>query len=574
MRPSPLTATATALLGAALLAGPGLPAEAAAATVEVRGVVTVDGRPVPDVLVGTYGRGNAVLSKGRTDAAGTFALRTPRAVPVLVVAGRNPSNAHAVFTAGDEHLVVGVIGAAAPEGVPAAVAEQVSRATPAELGGGARLRFRLERAGRLRAPIAAGGTGRIRLQRDHGGVGWAASGSTTTSDWLVPGGYGLLWEPDAQHLPARTRVQVGSGTTTIVAPALQRGTTARLQLSTDGAPAPAGVPVVDEAGFVRTSDAQGRVTAEGLAPGAHRFTAGTTARAVDQAGAPQGGFLPASVTVRAIADTESLDASVALTPAARITGRVAVRAGSAVRVVAQDVDGDAVSAVDADGSGRFALGGLPAGTFTVVADDLRRHLHDRLPVRVGRGSTVEIGRTLTPAVKDALVSGTIAGGRKAHVVLRAGGVDAGVATWLSTGYATSYRVAVPPGRYTAETISDRRLPAAGVRLTVVTRPVRRNLRVGAPTSSGSALFVVHGQKVRPRFEAVSKKGAVLRFDGNGNGGRSTSDAGALGRYSWATTRGTAPAVDGPWTFVPPRGGLTLRAGRTTDVGTFTVSIRE
>lgn len=574
MRPSPLHATATALLGAALLLGAGLPAEAAPAAVEVRGVVTVDGRPVPDVLVGTYGAGNTVLSKGRTDAAGAFSLRTPRSVPVLVVAGRNPSNAHAVFAAGDEHLVVGVIGAAAPKGVPAALAEQVTRVTPARLGGGARLRFRLERAGRLEAPIAAGGTGRIRLQRDPAGPGWTADGGTTTSGWLVPGGYDLLWEPDAQHLPARTRVRVGSGTTAIVAPVLQRGTTVRLQLSAGGAPAPAGVPVVDGTGFVRTSDAQGRVTAEGLAPGVHRFTAGTTARAANGAGAPAGDFLPAAVAVRAAADQEAVEAAVALTPAARITGRVAVRLGSTTRVVAQDDAGVAVSAVDADADGRFALGGLPAGAYTVVADDLRRHVHDRVAVTVAAGSSVEVSRTLTPAVKDAVVSGTIVGGRKAHVVLRAGGADAGVATWLSSRYAASYRVAVPPGRYTAETISDRRLPVTGVRLTVLTDPVRRDLRVGAPTSSGSALFTVHGQKVRPRFEAVSRTGAVLRFDGNGNGGRSTSNAGALGRYSWTTTRGTAPAVDGPWTFVPPKGGLTLKAGRTTDLGRFATSIRE
>ncbi len=572
MHPSPLRAAATAVLTAVLLLAAAAPAEAAPATVAVRGVVTVDGAPVPGALVGAYGAGNGLLAKGRTDADGTFALRTPSGVPALVVVGRNPRNEHAVFAAGGQHLVVGVIGGAAPAGRPAALFEQVRRVTPARLGGGRPLRFRLERAGRLRSPAPAGGTGRIRLARDPGASGWTAVDGVTTSDWLVPDAYDLAWEPDATHLARTTRVRIGSGTTAIAAPALRRGTTVRLQLLAGGAPAPAGVRVTDGTGFVRTSDAQGRVVVEGVAPGTHRFTAGTTAREANTTGAPADGFLPVAVTVRAGAGAgagqEAVDVDVALTPAASITGTVTARGSARVRLVAQDAEGDAVSATEVVGGGRFALGGLPAGTWTVVADDLERHVHDRLLVTVAQGAAAETPRALVPAIADPVVSGRVIGGRKAHVALSSGGADIGIATWLSPRYSSSYRVAVPPGRYVARARSDRALEPTGVRLTV-SGSRRQDLRSGAARSYAGARFTVNGHAVSPGIQAVSPTGDVLVFGGRRGG----STLGTLERHHWRSTRGTAPAVDGPWSFVPPEGAFRLRDRRVTDIGTWAVSIR-
>jgi hypothetical protein len=577
---------------AAAVADPAGAAEAAEAT-EVHGVVTVAGAPVPGIRVGTWSLARGTVATAVTDVEGRFALRSPSDVPVVAFAGRTPSAAKAVFAAGQEHLVRGVVGAAAPTGTPSALQQTVARALPARLGGGQPLRFALQRAGRFTASTGELGasadvTGAIAIQHDTGLYGpeyRATAEGVVTSGWLVPGRYRLLWNPKPDVLPARTWVTVRAGETVIAQPpAFAVATTVRIAVTSGGAPVGAGVPAVqrigDDTASVPPTDTTGTVVLHGVAPGTHVFTVGRYFDDPDEGleGPPSSDdLLPRTVAVEVKAGEATAAATVDLMPASRLTGTVRVPRGTGLSVVVEDARGNVVRRAAADGAtGTFSAGGLTAGRYSVIAIDLDRHRYAQrdvvLPVAKPGSAPTAIVDPLVPTIDQPVLRGTVRGATGGAVRLRSAPVQGAVLVTQSAtiGAKGGYRLRSIPGRFTPVVEADGRV-AREAASRLVTVSGTKDLVPGARTAAVVARFAVDGRVVPAEVQA--NRGATELSLVRAADGRSVARGAAPGRYRWTRVLAPLPAADGPWHYAAPRGGFVLRAGVTARLGSLALMIR-
>lgn len=576
--------TAGVAIAAAGLLASAAPAEAAATTA-VRGTVTLDGRPLAGVPVGTWRQGHGVLATATTDSAGRFVLRSPRGVAVEAFAGSKPSASKAVFADGDDRLVRGVIGRGAPAHLAAALAQRVTPASPSRLGGGRALRFRLQRAARFTAasPLlgrTADATGVIDIERGDGAYGTEFAADDTgavTSGWLVPGRYHLYWAPSSPYLPARTWATLPSGaTTTLTAPDFRRGTRVELHVTSGGAPVGAGVPVVQLVGGEEQSapstDSSGTAVEEGVAPGTYRFRIGQYFDDPDEGleGPPStDAYLTADVSVVVAAGATTASATVDLAPAGAVSGTVTgVPSTHSVLLYAEDADGLVVRSGDAaSGSGgAFTLGGLPTGTYTVFAVDTDAHEYAAESVALTAGSTASAG-ALTPHTAEPTVHGTVAHARSGTVALEAPRVHGAILYTTfggSIGRTGRYRVRTIPGRFLAVvTANDRVTRTSGT--VRYSRSTVRDQKAGPRYASATARFRVGVHPVAVDLQTRGPGGVLLELDPVKPVGRSTGELATPGSYSAVRVFGT-PATDGPWYYATPSIRFTLHAGKRTDLG--------
>lgn len=594
---APLVAALAAAVGIVVAASGGPAASAATPSTVVHGTVTVGGAALAGVAVGTWSPTRGLQAETTTDVHGRFTLRTPSDVAVDAFAGARPSLSHAVFTAGPEHLVRGVIGASAPAGTPSPLSETVTEALPVQLGGGHPLRFRLQRAGRLTSTVPAGATGRIAFERGEGVYGaWAkAVGGTVTSAWLVPGRYHVYWDPKAGYAPTRTWVDVTSGTTALAAsalPVMAPTSTVLLRVTSGGSPVGAGVPVVQlvdgQQQPASSTDATGTAVEAGLSPGTSTFVVGEYFDDPDEGleGPPTSDdLLPATVTVTVPPGGATVAVDVALTPAAKLTGTATVANGHTVTIAVENAHGDVVRTGSAVGPGAtIALGGMPAGAYTVYAEDVEAQTYDRvavtLPAAGGSSAPTALPRRLTPSIPDPVVRGRSVSGEAGSVTLTSStrtGSFSRTHVWASSG---RYSIAVLPGRYVPKVVTrlhEQRTAAA----VTITGSRRLDLAPGPRFAGVRVRLAVHGHPVAedlqvhgPRVPDLDGRPSTV-FDLTRTSSRGVSAASSLraGRYTWVRSLGPLPAVDGPWYYGVPAGSFTLRSGRTLDLGTRSIAVR-
>jgi hypothetical protein len=583
---------AALLVAAGVLAVPRPPVADAAASTTLHGTVTVAGHAVAGVAVGTWSASRGTLATAKTDARGRFTLHSPARSSVVAWVGLRPSSPKAVFTAGDDHLVRGVIGRSAPAHVASALAQRVTPARPAALGGGHALRFRLQEAGRFVASSPLLGDegditdfGILLLQGGLATTSYQAdSTDTVRSGWLVPGRYALEWVPNAGHLRARSTAVVRAGATVTAAPpAFTEGGSIRLQVTSGGVPVAAGVPAVQRIDGSPTqgtasTDASGAIVEHGLTPGTYAITVGQRYSASDDDfdGDPTSDVvLPKTVTLHVTGSAEST-ATVDLTPAGHVTGTASGPDG-VVEVYAENASRVVVRRAEVE-DGAFTLGGLPAGTYRVYAANRASFTYDVVSVVVPKpvGATpapVALSRPLVPNRVMPTLKGHVSGGRSGAVSLRdTYPILAQPLAGATLGKSGNYRLRTVPGRFRVTITMEGR-----VRRTVqdvdVLRSTTKSFSPGPRVGKVVAQLTAHGRPLQAVLAFSTATGAEpTELDPSGRPGRVLTEDVAPGRYSTRSFL-TVPAADGPWAFTAAKRTFRVHAGAVTRLGTIRVTIR-
>jgi hypothetical protein len=567
---------------AALLTLSAAPAQAATASSTeslVHGTVTSAGRPVAGVPVGTWSPSHGEIATTVTDSRGDFALDSPSSVPVELWAGAVPTATRAVFRVRKEHLVRGVVGGEAAPGTAGPLWQVVDPAVPDRLNGGRPVDLHLQAAARFTSRVARGGDGSIalvRVQDDPYEV--EADRGRIDSGWLVPGAYRVRWGADAEHLPVSTTVRLRPGSRTIDAPTLPCGATVSIRATSGDARVGPGVHAIEVAGSASEdagmTDSSGTLTLRDVAPGRHTYVIGRGAAGAD--GAPEvpltdDRYLPATVTVRIRPDQSRVSADVELKSAGHITGQVTAAAHHRTVVIAEDTAGVPVR-VTAATKDTFALGGLPAGTYRLLAEDTRAGRYTERRITVTAGATVTLAQPLQPTTPEPVLTGRLAD--EGTVLLRSA-VDLRVfRRQVTTDHLGRFQLRIFPGRFTPVTFVQGRTQAVGCAITV-----RTSVNLRLPSGSREAAMKGRGRinggtvlitptLTGPRilneeFGEGGPSSAVYSTEAQGNAFTGTHLP--AGKYRVGDLDGSVPVTDGPWHYRVQHKPFRLTPDRTTDI---------
>ena len=594
-----------ALLAAASVV-PGTAAQAASSTT-VHGTVQSGAAKLAGVPVGFWSRTGTRLASTTTGAGGAFTLRVPSGIRGFAYAGTRPDAwRHAIFTVGGKAYVRGVIGATQGS-TSYPLYQGHSSATAAGLAGGATLRFRLQKPGRIRvlggdyfhgAPGARGGIQVLRLNGNmiQGVVAGATTG-TATSRLLVPGSYRVRLAPQVPYLPRTVVVTVPGGSTRTISPAFSKGATLSGTLT-----GPGGAPAVGVRVWVRTgvfssvsdvTDANGRYSLRSFAAGTHDLRVGyAPPRDPDGDLGPvptpptDDNYLPRTVSFTVDAARHAVTQNLRLQKAGHVTGTVA---GSPVDldelqsdVFLETADHRVVRTALVQKDGTYRLGGLrPGVAYTVYV------LHGRYGAASFTATAGTLTRNIVPDKKALTLSGSAgpaAAGGEVRVTA-SGGVLFGLHRLSrEIGSTGQYTVeGLIPGVYDVDI-----LPAGGsatpisraITVTLVASTTK-TLAVGPKRGAYRVRFMSGSAPIR-HIVATARNGAgdIARIGPSRPDPVGRVEAQDLwpGTYryvpsSFADSDGNVPAVDGPWWFGAISRTFTIAAGRTTDDGTIALHVR-
>lgn len=276
-------------------------------------------------------------------------------------------------------------------------------------------------------------------------------------------------------------------------------------------------------------------------------------------------------------------------PAGRITGTVSRpdptpgTESAAVRVVVEEAaTGRIVRGAAASADGRYAVGGLQPGApyrvFAVTDPD------DRTLAEMGEASAIAAvgGAVADIAISEPALtlSGTVSGAGSGQVTAgdpalleRTAGIDESGAYALQGLVPGAYPVVVDS---VDAAPSVDRLPAQPVGVQVSADTPVVDLQQGPEPAVFRGWFIASGAGVPAvSGSAVDEVGDVVQFGPRTRRGHVEVDGLYPGTYEYdaASFRGTAPAVDGPWYYLPPTGTFSLSGRATTDVGPIVLHIR-
>ncbi|RIX28783.1 carboxypeptidase-like regulatory domain-containing protein [Amnibacterium setariae] len=623
-------------IGVVIVAAALLPAVTANSgeTTTVRGDVTVNGQPVPFFPVGFWTTSGGTVSRTTTDATGSFTFDVSATLDGYAYAGTAPDSLHTILERDGRAIVRGVISASPAGNAPSPMYQGRPLATARSLSGGAaEVHIKLQEAGRITgtSPVPASGVTALQVRRADNSVVQTLrldSRGRFRSGLLAPGQYGVVLVPKAPGLPVVGNAIVPSGgTTTVTLSQPVTGATVSGTVRTSTGAVGAGVPVLleqdDEVlATTRTSD-KGAWSFTGVAAGEYavevgRFdepaTTGAAAIEVPIPGAtstptptastasPSPAVTPDTPETAAIAPVERTADSVVpetfsvtvpdvlgdvgvateVEAAGRIAGRVtdpdpaAGGTSAGVRVVVEETSGRIVRAATASSDGRYSVGGLePGRSYRIYAVT---EPEDPSLARMGEAVTVA-GTTATTA--DVVItqpavtlSGTVANGTSGRVQVG----DAALLQRAATIAASSaYTVeGLVPGAYPVVVDAGTRTASQPVGVIVRSGQNAVDLQAGPNPAVFKGWFISSGAGV-PEItgKADGPNGAAVRFGPRTNGGRVEIPGLVPGTYEYDADsfRGSAPAVDGPWFYLPPTGTFTLSDGATTDVQAIVLHVR-
>lgn len=564
---SVLAVTSAAALLGALAPATGSTAATAASGGDLHGVVRAAGAAVSaPVTVGWYQPDTGTERTVRTAADGTFSLPLPAAgARYVVFAGLahasgepEPQLPHTLgayygtngrafefqsrtrFTAGST--------ARAPLALDLAAATPITGSLPAL----ARRRvYLVNRAGDEVGETETDATGAFRVE-------------------VVPGAYRVEVDGDATYLDYRSPVlTVRDGVPRVLTVALRVGAVVTGVVRSDGRPV-AGVRVTTNAAGAdsTTTAADGTYRLSALRPGTHRIRFSAIGTAEEHTA-----YVPVvqEVTGLALGSTTRVDASVRR--GARIVGSFA--AGSRAKrytVLISPAAGGTVTgyfgtAQATSSKNPVVVSGLTPGAYLlrVVAQDGATYARRLVTVRAG--ATARLG-TLRPTLRTLTMSGSVGTGTGVVAALNRNGWTGGFATVSSGRYRVSGLI---PGVYSVVSRAGTRVAAT----TTVTlaRSIRRDLPVGTRPGTLRGRVQVNGVDL--------VEGSLLTGEGADGVpsllGRLDSEitrgvlrgSGAAGRHEiLALDLWDRPfQANSPYSLTWPAGWVTLRAGRTTDVGT-------
>lgn len=578
-----------------------------------------------------------VVQSTRTDGNGRFTFEVSATLDGYAFAGSAPDSVHAVIDADGEQVVRGVIGGDVVKPIATALYQGHPTATGHSLSGGASaVHFRLQRPGRIdgTSPVAPAGVRAVQVRRADNSVVQTlrldARGRYRSSA-LVPGDYAVVLVPKSPGLPSVADAVVRPGATvTASPPAPEAGATVTGTVGTDGRAAGGGIPVLlEQQGEViakATTTETGDWSFAGVAAGDYTVEVGRfdepasvsasgvvvpvpnasptpsptptltpatptptpttvppSTAAIEPVEQTADTVLPAAfdVTVPGVLGEVSVTTDVA--EAGQLTGTV-VRPDAItgtetapVRVVAEEgASGRIVRAVTADADGGYRLGGLDPGTtyrvwaVTQPDDPTLAEMGDATGVAAVGGASADVvvdrpALSLTGTVAG-ITEGRVAAG-DASLLLRTGTVDE------SGAYALQGLV---PGAYPVVVTSTGRIPSTPVGVDVTADDQVADLQAGPQPAVFKGWFIASGAGV-PSVSGLATDGLghVVRFgpktdDGNVEVPRLTP---GTYEYDAESFRGSAPAVDGPWFYVPPTGSFSLSDGAITDVGPIVLHVR-
>lgn len=620
----------TLVLGIVVVSAALLPAVTASSgeTITVRGDVTLDGEPLQFFPVGFWTTGEeGVVTSSTTDANGRFTLDVPATLDGFAYAGTTPDSTRAILGFDGREVVRGVIGSLNPSGTAPVLYQGRPTATGRGLAGGTgEVHFRLTQAGRLSgtSPVKASGLQALQIRRADNSVVQTLrldSRGRFGSTALVPGEYAVVLVPRSPGLPTVVDAQVEGGRTTTVRPVTPtRGATIS-GIVRAGSRAVGAVPVLlQQDGEViakTTSSDTGAWSFPGVAPGDFTVEVGRydepASRSASAVEVPIPGasptpsptaitptptpsptstdpetaaiqpverttdaVLPSSFPVTVPEGVGDVGVVTGVEEAGRITGTVS-RADAAdgtedapVRVVVEEAaTGRIVRAADAGTDGRYAVGGLQPGTrYRVWAvtepDDLTLARMGAATVSARTTGAVADVVVDTPAVT---VSGTVADATDGRVAAGDPALFQRTATIDESGaYALQGLV---PGAYPVVVTTSGREASDPVGVVARTDGPVVDLQAGPRPSTFKGWFISSGAGV-PAITgtATDEDGDVVRFGPQTDKGEVRIGKLRAGTYTYdaESFRGSAPAVDGPWYFLPPVGSFSLSDGAITDVG--------
>lgn len=624
---------ATVLIGLVVTGAALVPAMTASSggTTTLRGDVTLDGRRLAFFPVGFWASGDGadggVLTSTRTDANGVFTLDVPSTRDGYAFAGTAPDSSRALLRFDGQSVVRGTIGAKVASPVASPLYQGWDPASARGIAGGAdRIRFRLQRAGRVGGtlPIPARQVRAVQVRRLDGSVVETprpdARGRWVSGD-LVPGRYAVALVPVAPLLPVAVQADIASAATARAAlPAPQSGATVDGLVRTASGGSVQGVPVLLEQGgevlAATTADRSGAYRFTAVAAGQYTVEVGRfaevgsarpspaevevpipgrspspdpTASSPAPTSSPSAeaqAVLPFERTADAVlpADTEVIvpdglgQVSVVsdAPTAARLSGTVRGADGEPVQVVVEEAGtGRVLRVADADDAGRWSVGGLVPGAQLTVWAVTRPS--DPTQARMGRADGVA---QRTPAGVDVVIDrgaaalqGTVPGADGGTVVVGDRNLLQGTSQVDASG---AYAVqALVPGLYPAVVQSPGRLSSAPVTVRVQQDGGPQDLQRGPRSASFKGWFISGGDGA-PLVAgiAVSGDGSTVRF-ARAEQGRVLVDGLRPGTYAYdaGSFSGTVPAIDGPWWFDAPQGTFALNDGQVTNVGPIVLHVR-
>jgi hypothetical protein len=607
-------------VGALLAAASVVPATAAqaASSTTVHGTVQSGAAKLAGVPVGFWSRTGTRLASTTTGAGGAFTLRVPSGIRGFAYAGTRPDASHAIFRVSGKAYVRGVIGATQGS-TSYPLYQGHSSATAAGLSGGATLRFRLQKPGRIRvsggsyfhgAPGARGILEVLRLNGDS--IQTTVAGATTgtaTSRLLVPGSYRVRLAPQLPYLPRTVAVTVPAGSTKTLSPTFLKGAAVSGKLTGPGGAPAVGVLVSARTGAFHwgtelfftwasdVTDANGRYSLRAaFATGKHDLRVGyAVPRGPDDGDLPpvippptDDNYLPRTVSFTVDAARHAVTQNVRLQKAGHVTGTVA---GPTVVLDEQESDVWLETAnhrvvrtgvVQKDGT--YRLGGLrPGVAYTVYV------LHGRYGAASFTATAGTLTRNIVPDRKALTLSGSAGPAATGAEVLvtTSGGVLFELRRYSrEIGSTGRYTVqGLIPGVYDVQVL----FPGGSDRLTSRTTTVTllasttKTLAVGPIQGKYRARFV-SGSAPIPHIDVTARNGAgdiagIAPLRPN-TAGRVEAQGLWAGTYRYLPSSfaynlsdSNVPAVDGPWWFGALSSTFTIAAGRTTDDGTIALHVR-
>ncbi|MGT2425232.1 hypothetical protein [Amnibacterium kyonggiense] len=623
-------------IGLVIVAAGLLPAVTAnsGGTVTVRGVVTLDGRPLPFFPVGFWTTAGEPISPTTTDANGGFTLDVSDTLDGYAYAGTVPDSTQAVLSFDGKQVVRGVMSTATSisplyQGRPTSTAKSL-------FGGAKEVRFALQEAGRISgvSPIAASAVRAIQVRRADNSVVQTMrldAHSQFQSMLLTPGQYGVVLLPKSPGLPVVANAVVRSGAVTAIS--LEKPVTGATVLGTvraGGNAVGSGVPVLleqdDAVLAATTTSSTGDWSFAGIAGGDYTVEVGTydepdavsasassievripgaspsptaiaptatpadtptattpQAAAVEPVERTSDAVLPQGFAVNVPDVLGEVGVDTAVQQAGRLSGAVSVpapptgTASAATQVVIEEQRTERVVRTATVGAnGRYSVGGLqPGERYRVYAvtepDDV---------TLAQMGSTTAIAGT-SAATADVVIdqpalslSGTVANAASGRVVLGDAALLRRTATVDESGaYVLQGLV---PGAYPVVVTTAGRVPSTAVGVVVGRSPSVVDLQPGPKPATFKGWFISTGAGV-PAITgtATDANGDQVVFGPDTDGGHVTIGELAPGTYEYDTDsfRGSAPTVDGPWYYEAPTGSFSLSDGATTDVGPIVLHVK-
>lgn len=605
-----IAAIGIGLLVATAAVAPATAAQAATTTT-VHGTVQSGATKLGGVPVGFWTRTGHKLAAATTGAGGAFTLRVPSGVRGFAYAGTRPDAQKAIFALGGKSYVRGVIGTTQGRTTSYRIYQGHASATAANLAGGATLRFKLQKPGRIRVlggdffEGAPGTRGIIAVQRLNGShIQTVVAGRTTgtaTSRLLVPGAYRVRAIPQVPYLPRTVSVTVPAGTTRTISPAFSKGAAVTGVVTGPGGAPAVGVQVWVRNGVFRpisdVTDANGRYSLRAFPAGTHRLRVGYAYPRDPEGDLPpvvppptDDNYLPRTVPFTVDAAHHAVTKNVTLQKAGHVTGTVTGTKGLETEVWLETEDHRVIRS-DAGSGGAYALGGLRPGTkYTVYAVEPG----GQADPRYGSASFTATAGTLTRDIaidtKTLTLSGTLVGGGSLR--LRTHGDMVPQRERFSTGNPLESTGPYEVGGLIPGTYDVVRFPGPGNRLfgrdTTLTL-TRSTLKDFGQTPKGGTYRVrfMSGSAPVPHVYAEARNGSgdvasiSTSYRSNTNRtGRAVADSLWPGTYRYTASsfaRGqpedNVPTVDGPWWFGVSSSTFTITSGRTTDDGTIALHVR-